>query len=738
MPRVTQLQTNFTAGEISPRLHGRVDIAKYQNGVEQMRDMIAEIYGGARRRPSSLFVRETKDSTKQSRLVPFVRNASTAYMLEFGEGYIRVYRNGAVVESSPGVPYEIASPYTSAQVLELDYTQGADTMFLFHEAVPTYKLVCAGDTSWTCAAAAFVETPFEEVGTFPAAPLTPSAAEPVGGYVVLTTGILNGDINTNTSVTWTAGVVTVNCTGHGYSTGQAVQVRDVSPESYNGLHVVTVVDADHFTYEQSGFPGAATAAGVSQGFSVNAVFSAGDIGKHIKINGGVVKISTCPSAGCVTGVIKQDMTGAVSCPQDAWSLHAPAWSASRGYPRTGTLHEQRLILAGSPTFPQTIWGSATGAYLDVSQGTADDDGFAFTIASDVVNPIRYVASNRVLLAFTTGGEFTIQGGTEKPLAPTNAQIKPRTNYGCAQVRPVRIRDSELFVQRAGRKVRSFGYQLANDDWMGPDLSVLAEHLTEGDITGLCWQQEPNSIVWAHRGDGALVSITLEKDQDVTAWEFHEGFGRPDADGNLTVFVESIAEIPTEGGNEVWMVVRRTIGGSTKRYVERLSDQATMDCSILFSGAASATWSGLSHLNGESVGAVGNGRYMGAYTVSGGAITMPRTATAGNIGLRYTPTLKLLPPEIQTGMGSASGNAMRTSEITIRFFETTGCKVNGDPMTFRRTGGSALDQAPELFTGVKRVENLGFERGNDPITITQEEPMPFHILSVTRKFTTNDG
>lgn len=644
MPRVTTIQSNFTAGEISPKLYGRVDIAKYQNGAKRVRDSVPQIYGGVRRRWGTVFVREVKDSADRTRLVPFIKNADTAYMLEVGDLYVRFYKDGAVL----GAPYEVVSPYTSAQVLEMDYTQGADTMFLFHEDVAPYRLVTAGDTSWTLSAATFLNTPFEEPGSYPAATLTPSAKDPVGAACTLTAG--------------------------------------------------------------------------------SSVFASGDVGSSVKINGGIVKITGYTSGTVATGVIRQELTSTTAAPADAWSLHAPAWSVSRGYPRTGTLYEQRLIAGGSPTFPQTIWGSVTGAYLDFQQGTADDDGFAFTIASDVTNPIQYLASNRVLVALTSGAEFTVQGGLEKPLAPTNAQIKPRSNYGCARVRPVRIREQEMFIQRAGRKVRAFGYDVTNDDWTAPDISVLSEHLTEGGIVDVCWQQEPDTVLWLVRGDGSVCSITYDRDQEVTAWALHDFGG----------VVESIATIPDATGDQVWMVIKRTIGGADKRYIERMVDGVLCDSAVVTSGAAATVWSGLGHLEGETVDVVADGHYAGQFTVTAGAITLPREVTSVTIGLPYTNEVACLDPEIQTGMGSASGNAMRTSEVTARFFETTGARVNGKALTFRQLGASVLDQPPAEFSGVQRIETLGWERGESELAFTQQEPMPFHLLSVTRKFTVNDG
>lgn len=649
MPRTTNLQTNFTAGEISPLLYGRVDVARYQNGVKRMRNALPQIYGGAVRRPGTIFVREVKDSTKATRLIPFVWSASIAYVLEAGDLYLRFFRDNAVL----GAPYEVVTPYSSSAIFAVDYTHGEDTMFLFNEAVEPYRLVRIADTNWTLGAAPFVNVPYEEPGSNPAATLTASIKDPVGATVTLTAGA--------------------------------------------------------------------------------AVFSAGNVGSTVKINGGIVKLTAYTDTTHMDGVIKQELTSVTAAPADAWSLHAPAWSSGRGYPRSGTLYEQRLVAGGSPTFPQTIWGSGTGVYLDFQQGTNDDDAFAFKIASDSTNPIRYLAGGTSLIALTSGGEFTVQGGLEKPLAPTNAQIKPRRNHGCAAVRPVRVLDVEMFIQRAGRKLRALGDVDGLDKWGAPDLSVLSEHLTESGIVDMCWQQEPTSVIWMVRSDGKLASVTYDRDQDVTAWALHD----------LGGVVESIACIPTATADQVWLIVRRVVGGNSVRYIERLAPEVLCDSAVVASGAASTTWSGLGHLEGQSVDVVADGYYSGRYTVTGGAVTISRAATSVVIGLPYTSEVELLPPEIQTGMGSASGHAISVSEVTVRFHETTGCKVQAlgsiaDELTFRETGDSVLDQPPELFSGVKRIECLGWERGEAPLTLSQDLPMPWHVLSVTRVVTVNPG
>lgn len=644
MPRISPIQTNFTAGEISPQLLGRVDIAKYQNGAKAMRNVLPQVYGGARRRFGTIFVREVKDSTRATRLVPFILNANTAYIIELGHLYARYYKDNAVL----GAPYEVVSPYASTQVFDVDYTHGEDTMFLFHPAVAPQRMVRIADTNWTLGAAPFLQVPFEDPGTYPAATLTPSIKDPVGAAVSL-----------------------------------------------------------------------AASAGV---------FSAGNVGSSVKVNGGIVLITAYTDAQNVSGIIKQELTSVTAAPQDAWSLHAPAWSASRGWPRTGTLYQQRLVAGGSPTFPQTVWGSVTGAYLDFQQGVADDDGFAFKIASDSTNPIRFLAGSTALVVLTSGGEFTITGGLEKPLAPTNAQIKARRNHGCANVRPVRVLDSEFFVQRAGRKLRALGDVDGLDKWGAPDVSLLAEHLTESGIVDMCWQQEPTSIVWLVRADGKLASVTYDADQDVSAWALHDLGGA----------VESVASIPTAQGDQLWLVVRRVINGQTKRYIERMATETLADCSVVASGAAATVWGGLAHLEGQQVDVRADGYYAGRYTVTGGQVTLDYAATSVVMGLPFTCTIDMLDPAVQGGGSSPKASAQRTAEVTIQFHETTGAMVNGKRLDFRTTGPDTLDRPPPLFTGVKRVSSLGWRRGASPVTISQEIAMPFYALSVTRRYSFNDG
>lgn len=812
MPRVTLMQTNFTAGEMSPRLLGRVDIARYSNGAKIIENAYPLVHGGVIRRPGSRFITAAKFGNKKARLIPYIFNRDQSYILEFGDQYLRVYKDGAQVLTGGSTPYEVATPYTEAMLADLDYVQGADTMFLAHPSVPIYRLRRLDHADWSMAAAPFVTVPFDEIGFRPATtltlsaasvgtgrtltagaatflasdigrdvwagagiatitaytsstvvtaditvafsstsiasaqwqvkgspqvPIVPSVKDPVGASITLTSPSTTTEtVESSKAITGLShnGTTTVTATisGHGYSTGNTIRVAGCVPSEYNGTYTITVVSANSFTYTLDPDPGAAstlgTAARVSSSTSTTDVWRTDDVGKFVNINRGLVEITAYTSAQQVTGTIRVALDSVVSSPANAWTLEAAMWNANDGYPRTVSLHEQRLVAAGSPGYPQTVWMSRTGEYLNFEQGTKDDDAMSFTISSDQINPIAHIGQVRALIALTYGGEFTLSGGVEKPITPTNIQVKNQSVYGCNSVRPIRIGNELYFIQRANRKLRAMAYKFETDAYGAPDLSVLAEHATESGIVDMAYQQEPESVMWLVRADGVMATVTIDRDQDVVGW------ARQITDG---VF-ESVATIPVADGEEVWALVRRTVGGSTVRYIERFDSSIGTDSSITgTSVGGAATWTGLGHLEGKTVDILADGVVMQRMTVTGGQITLGRTAKAVQIGLPYTTTIETLTPELAGGTGSAQGNSMRIAEVTLRFHETTGCELNGQVIPFRNFGLAVLDAPAPLFTGDHRVEKLGWERGAAPLVIHQKQPLPFHLLAVIKKFTTND-
>jgi hypothetical protein len=717
MPRVTTIQTNFTGGEFSPRLLGRVDIAKYPNGCETIENALPLIHGGVTNRYGSIFVAPAKFAAKKARLIPFVSSVSAAYVLEFGDLYMRVFTNNGEVAG----PYEVATPYTEAMLPDLDYATSADTMFLFHPSNPIYRNRRFADNAWDVSAAPFAVVPVDEVGDFPAGTITLSAATVGAGRVATASGtpFLASDVGR--SITYQGGTFLITV----FTDTQHVTGSITTP--FSSVNVPNGWNLTLTPFTQC-TPGIDKPVGTVTTLTLLADgWRNTDVGKFVSINGGRLQITSFVSALQVNARITSVLTGTAAAPSDSWILQAPMWAANLGYPRTGTIHQQRLWAAGSTSFPQTFWATAVGLYLDYTLGVNDSDALAYTLGSEQANPIRHMVAGKTLSALTYGGEFAIKGGVEKAITPTNIQVDPQTFYGCSALRPVRIGSSVLFGQRNAKKLRLYQYSAASDSYDGQDIAALSEHITGPGITDMCYAAEPDPICWAVRSDGVIATLTISEEQNVMAW------ARAVTDG----IYESVASIPTATGDQTWALVQRTVGGATVRYVERFDSSTYMDCAVSgTSGPGATVWAGLGHLEGKTVGCVADGSDMGNFVVTGGQITLPRKAFAVSIGLLITATIKPLTVEVQTGTGTAQGQAMSTSEVVLRGLNTQGIKVNGKTVSFRKFGSGLLDEPPPIFTGIKHQSTLGWAKGSSAMTLTQDRPVPFHILDIVRTFTVN--
>lgn len=723
MPRVNLIQTNFTAGEVSPKCYGRVDVSRYQNGAKSLRNCLVQIHGGALRRWGTRYVAEAKDSAKAVRLIPFVYSVAQSYMLEFGDGYIRFYGASGGAILSGLAPYEIASPYSEDMLWDIDYTQGADTMFLFHQGVPIHTLKRITPSIWVLQAAPFTTLPFDEIGRRPAATGTLSAGSTGAGRTLTASAGIFLAADVGRRVQHNGGMATIT----GYTSASQVTVSISS--GFQSTSLVSgeweLLDSPQTTLT----PSAKDPVGATITLTAGAdAFRSDETGRFVRINGGLVEVTGYTSAQQISGTIRTELTSTVASPANAWTLEGAVWNASDGYPSTGVLYEQRLMTGGTARYPQSIWGSRSGLYYDFTLGDADDDAIAIALPSTgQINPIRKLSASNALIPLTYGGEFSITGGVEKPLTPTNRQVKSPSVFGCNRVKPVRIGNELMFVQRAGKKVRAFSYKAVEDTYSAPDLTVLSEHVTAPGVVDMAVQQEPGSLLWCVLADGTAAACTIDRDESVIAW------APQDTDGNF----ESIACIPNATGDEVWAVVRRTIDGTEKRYIERFDASLLTDCGITgTSGPGATIWTGLDHLEGKAVVAKTGNTVLGTFAVTAGQIEVPNAVTSIEIGLPYTNQVSLLTPELGSGEGSAQGNNMRTHETSLLFKDTIGAQVNGQELAFRKFDEDLLDEPPNEFSGLQRIGLDGWNRGDAPVVITQDKPLPFHLLAVVRKFTTN--
>lgn len=731
--RITPMKTNFTAGALTPRAYGRTDIDRYRNAAAELENMFVLVQGGVVRRYGLRYTQPVKQEHRHTILVPYVFNRDQAYMLEFGDAYIRVYlQNGAQVLANDGVtPYEIATGYFEADLDEIDYVQSGDTMLFFHEKYTPRRLRRFGDAAWILEDVPWVNVPAAEVGERPAFNAGLDSVD-IGPGRTLTAGgaaFMQADVGREIECGGGLALIT------GYTSSGIVTVEILTPFQSVALPVGTwVITGSPYTTLTPTWSGGTGNEQPAVGETIDLTLSAAgwratDVGKLIDVNAGLLQLTAVTSGTAAQGELRKAMSALVAAPPLAWVMMGPAWSSETGYPRTGTFFEQRLWCAGSRQFPRTIWGSRIGEHLDFELGTDADSAISILAASEQQDAITHLTTLGALVALSGGGTVTVRGTDDSAIAPNaKNKVTAQPNFGCNTVSPERIGTELMYVQRGGKKVRALSADRVNtDQYAAPDITVLAEHLVKRGITRLAFQDEPDPLLFALIADGTLATATIDRDQDVIGWTPQKTAG----------WFDAVAALPTAEGMQVWVVVRRMVNGDLRRYVERFDPDLYTDSAITGSNPSGATvWSGLGHLEGQTVKVRADGLVLNDRVVTSGEITIERPAKEIEIGLNYQPRIRLLRPEVDGEAGTAQSSNIRVSEVVLRFLESTGAVVNGQEMFARQTGSGVLDQPPPLITGDQRIESLGWELGDFEVVITQPQPYPFHLQAVITTMTVN--
>jgi F0F1-type ATP synthase epsilon subunit len=388
----------------------------------------------------------------------------------------------------------------------------------------------------------------------------------------------------------------------------------------------------------------------------------------------------------------------------------------------------------------------------MTSGVNADDAMVYTIASNQVNAIRYLKSVRTLVVGTTGGEFTVSAdGTNASITPTNVTIKRQSSFGSANVDAIPAGNAILFLQKAKRKIRELAYNFDSDGYVAPDLTILNEAVTKSGINEMSYQQEPDSIIWCVREDGQLAGLTYQRSENVIAWHRHI-FGGVFGSGDAVC--ESVASISgTLTEDEVWVIIKRTINGATKRYVEcfsdfdfdetSASDFKFLDSHLSYSGSSTSTLSGLTHLEGQTVSILADGATHADKTVSSGAITLDRACTKAVVGLNYDSILQTMRIEGGAAEGTAQGKTKRISKVVLRLFETVGVKVGPslsqlETIPFRTTSSKLSSPVDTLLAGDKEIEFRDDYNSDGFIFIKQDQPLPCSVLAIYPTLVTSDG
>ena len=664
MPRTTLALTSFVSGELGPKLDGRTDFDKYNSGCKKLENFLVHPQGAATRRVGTQFISEVKDSTKKTRLIPFEFSTEQTYILEFGDQYIRFYKDKGQIQSG-GSAYEISSPYLEAELFEIKFAQSADVMYICHPNHDVRKLSRTGHTSWTLSQIEFTDGPYLSTNT--------------------------------TSTTMT--------------------------------------------------PSATTGSGITITASAN-TFASTDVDRLIRFSNGYAKITGFNSATEVDADVKDDFDNTTATSD--WKLGA--FSDTTGHPSCVSFFEQRLVFAGTTNEPQTLYFSKAGDYENMTTGVNADDAMVYTIASNQVNRIRYLKSQRTLIVGTTGGEFTVSAdGTDAAITPTNITIKRQSAYGSADVDAQAAGNSILFLQKAKRKIRELQYNFDVDGYVAADLTILNDAVTTSGINEMAYQQEPDSILWCVRDDGVLAGLTYQRGENVIAWHKHI-FGGSFSSGDAVC--ESIATISGDlTEDELWVIVKRTIDGNTVRYVECFAnfdfdetdatDFRFLDSHLTYDGSATTSITGLDHLEGETVGVLADGATHADKTVSSGSITLDRSTEKAVVGLKYGSVLQTMRIEGGAAEGTSQGKTKRISKVVLRLFETVGAKVgptedNLETIPFRSSSDPMDTPVSTLIAGDKEIEFRDDYNSDGFIVVKQDQALPLSVLAIYPTVVTSDG
>ena len=436
---------------------------------------------------------------------------------------------------------------------------------------------------------------------------------------------------------------------------------------------------------------------------------------HGEPHGEVITCTIVSITSATVAVVSPDIAPPDLGPTSYWQ--EPAFTTTNGYPAAVVFYEQRLWYGGTTSKPQSMWGSKTVVYNDFETGTVDNDALFYTIASDRVNEIKWLAATTVMVAGTTGGEFRISGGTDSAITPTNVDVRRQTSHGSRKGRPVYVGNEVFFIQRSNTKIRNVVYSWESDGLSSNDMTFLAEHITEGGIDHIVYSQVPDSLLMGIRSDGQLLTMVYEPAQDIIGWSRHVTDGE---------FID--ISVTSRQGSDRWVfIVERVIDGVTKRYIELYEDNHFLDCHARYQGAAATVITGLGFLEGKTVSILANGAVHPSKVVSGGQITLNYEATDVLVGLEYTS--KLTPTRYggSVGDGTAMGRKKRWSEIFVQLSNSAVPKINGKRPPVRDVD-TTYGTPEQLTSDDVNVTNLGYDRYGR-VEIEHELPLPCHIVAI---------
>lgn len=621
MARVSRDQLSFSSGEVSPLLYGRPDYQRYQTGLKSCIGFLPLRQGGVTRTPGTIFRGYTRNNAK-ARLIAFEFAENDSLTLELTPGWMRVWRYGQLVQAAGGGVYELAHPYTAEDLDTLQWVQSADVIYLAGGEKPVQRLARRALNSWSIGAAEFRNGPFRNQNLDEGRILKASSSvgvteltangpffrnDHVGGLIKLAAQ------NFGTTPLWT-GNTDINV-------GERMRYDARAYELVEGTNTGVNPPVHTEGVEQVGLRPAVS-------------------WRYVSDDVGIVRITEVLNETKALAEVVRTLPGTVVT-DGTYRWSEGAWSRVYGYPACLEIHDQRLVAAGAPTEPRTLWFSVLGDYLDFKDGTDADSAFSYTIAGgSSQNRVIWLKTGRSGLHIgALGEEYSARAERSEAMNATNAFFGLDSSIGSKEgVRPIAPDSRPIFISKDGARVVEIAYDLQSDANKVVELSLPSEHLGAAGFEEIVWQSAPLRFAWLRTGDGRLVAMVYDPSEDVLGWA-----QCPVAGGKVEAL--AVATDPTGNTDTLTMVTRRVINGETVRMIEEqaqnwgvvsgsadLADAIHLFASKVVTGAGLSNFS-VPHLVGQTVNVWTDAGEFGPITVpADGAVTIPAAVNRAVIGL----------------------------------------------------------------------------------------------------------
>lgn len=743
-------QDSFVRGEISPRLRARSSLDLYRSALAVCENFVTLPHGGIRKRSGTYYAGETKNSDRE-RPIPFIFSETQAYCLFFGELYCRVYAYGGPVLNG-AVVVEFTTPYSYLDAVDIQYVQSGDVLYLVHPRYAIRKVTRSSNTSWSITEAASTDGPFATQNSDQSVKMYASAASGTvtlfADAAVFTPATVGQLVKIQTETyqawkPWESGgyLTTVSASGlirrHNGNVYQAT-----APTGLNGKINMGGTPPTHLAGSE--WDGAGD--NEEQYSGVAAAFNDyyGVKWQYLHSGYGVARITAANGSDATATVLSNFPGEVVGSGNKSYRWSLGGAGGANGYARAVTISEERLFLGQK----YSIYGSKTFDFTSFRAGSADDDALAFSLAG--TNDITWLAeSDGFVIIGTIGGVRTLSGGgNNEKLTPSSFKNRGSPTKRCSSIPPVKAGSTFVYVGYDRKSVVEMNFSLEKNGYSTSPISIISEHIPKVGVSSLCYQSETDQIFWMGLDSGELAGLTFEADQNVRGWHRQKlggSFGNYDHG-----VVEWVAATPGQtGADDIWLVVKRTINGQTRRYIEvlqpafeygDLGDAFLVDCGLSYDGAATTSVSGLDHLEGQRVSALADGVVYRNLLVAGGAVTIPVASSKWSVGLPYTAVAETLELDVGGRDGSVLGRRKRINSVILSVLESANIYVKAasrDSFELQRAGRNtiaAATNAVSLYTGnLDEVKLDDTWEGQGRLRIEAPDPVPCTIRAIVPSF-----